>query len=135
MNMTILDIADQMQAAFRGVVARRFSDGTEEILIRVKYDDSNLKEYDLKNMLISSHDGNFIPLYQLVEIEYDQGFSIIRRENGQSEVSISAELDENIASPATILGALSNGPLDKIAKENNFSWRFAGRSEEQKKIL
>ena len=135
MNMTVLYIADQMQDAFRGVVAKRFSDGTEEILIRVKYNDSNLKEYDLKNMLISSHDGNFIPLYQLVEIEYDQGFSIIRRENGQSEVSISAELDENIASPATILGALSNGPLDKIAKENNFSWRFAGRSEEQKDTL
>jgi len=135
MNMTVLYIADQMQDAFRGVVAKRFSDGTEEILIRVKYNDSNLKEYDLKNMLISSHDGNFIPLYQLVEIEYDQGFSIIRRENGQSEVSISAELDENIASPATILGALSNGPLDKIAKENNFSWRFSGRSEEQKDTL
>tara|TARA_Y100001936_G_C16093385_1_gene688921 strand:- start:7633 stop:10728 length:3096 start_codon:yes stop_codon:yes gene_type:complete len=135
MNMTILDIANQIQAAFSGVVARRFSDGMEEILIRVKYDDSNLKEYDLKNMLILSQDRDFIPLYQLTDIKYDKGFSIIRRENGQSEVSITAELDESVTSPATILTELSNGPLDLIAKENNFSWRFSGRSEEQKETL
>ena len=54
----------------------------------------NLKEYDLKNMLILSQDQDFIPLYQLTDIKYDKGFSIIRRENGQSEVSITAELDE-----------------------------------------
>ena len=86
-------------------------------------------------MLILSQDRDFIPLYQLTDIKYDKGFSIIRRENGQSEVSITAELDESVTSPATILTELSNGPLDLIAKENNFSWRFSGRSEEQKETL
>ena len=131
LDLTIVDIADQMQAAVRGIVAKRFSDGSEEILVRVKYHDSNLKEFDLKNMLINSSNRNFIPLNQLVEINYDKGFSIIRRENGKSEIAITAELDEKITSPTTILQALSSGPLDNITEKNNFSWRFSGRSEEQ----
>lgn len=131
LDLTIVDVADQIQAAVRGIVAKRFSDGSEEILVRVKYHDNNLKELDLKNMLIKTSERNFIPLNQLVEINYDKGFSIIRRENGKSEISITAELDEKIMSPATILAALSSGPLDDITEKYNFSWRFSGRSEEQ----
>jgi len=135
LDLTVVDISDQMQAAIRGIVAKRFSDGSEEILVRVKYHDKDLKEFDLKNMLINTSESNYIPLNQLVEINYDKGFSIIRRENGKSEISITAELDEKITSPATILGALSSGPLDAISEKNNFSWRFSGRSEEQNDTL
>ena len=48
LGFTALDIADQIRAAFRGIIAKRFSDGTEEIIIRVRYDNSKLKESDLK---------------------------------------------------------------------------------------
>jgi multidrug efflux pump subunit AcrB len=135
LGFTALGIADQIRAAFRGIVAKRFSDGTEEIIIRVRYDNEKLKESDLKKMFIMSPTGNFIPLNQVVEINYEKGFSIIRRENGKSEVSIIAEIDENIIAPATILKALSDGPLDKIISNKGFSWRLAGRSEEQNETL
>ena len=135
LGFTALDIADQIRAAFRGIIAKRFSDGTEEIIIRVRYDNSKLKESDLKKMFIISPKGNFIPLNQVVEVDYEKGFSIIRRENGQSEVSITAELDEKIIAPSTMLKALSEGPLDAIISTKGFSWRLAGRSEEQNETL
>jgi len=135
LGLTTLDIANQIQAAFRGVEAKRFSDGSEEIIVKVKYKQTYLKEFDLKNMLITSLNGNLISIDQLVTINYERGFSIIRRENGKSEVSITAELDENTTSPVTIMQALSSGTLDKVTKENDFSWRFSGRSEEQKDTL
>ena len=135
LGFTALDIAGQIRAAFRGIIAKRFVDGTEEIIIRVRYDNSKLKESDLKKMFIISPKGNFIPLNQVVEVDYEKGFSIIRRENGQSEVSITAELDEKIIAPSTILKALSEGPLDAIISTKGFSWRLAGRSEEQNETL
>ena len=72
---------------------------------------------------------------QIVELEYEKGFSIIRRENGKSEVSITAEIDEKIIAPSTILNALSAGPLDDIIIDKGHSWRLAGRSEEQSETL
>ena len=135
LGFTALDIAGQIRAAFRGIIAKRFADGTEEIIIRVRYDNSKLKESDLKKMFIISPKGNFIPLNQVVEVDYEKGFSIIRRENGQSEVSITAELDEKIIAPSTMLKALSEGPLDAIISTKGFSWRLAGRSEEQNETL
>ena len=135
LGFTALDIAGQIRAAFRGIIAKRFADGTEEIIIRVRYDNSKLKESDLKKMFIISPKGDFIPLNQVVEVDYEKGFSIIRRENGQSEVSITAELDEKIIAPSTILKALSEGPLDDIISTKGFSWRLAGRSEEQNETL
>ena len=135
LGFTTLGIAEQIRAAFRGIVAKRFSDGKEEIIIRVRYENDKLKEGDLKNMFIMSPAGNFIPLNQIVEITYEKGFSIIRRENGRSEISIIAEIDENIIAPATILKALSDGPLDKVIVSEGFSWRLAGRSEEQNETL
>ena len=135
LGFTALDVAGQIRAAFRGIIAKRFADGTEEIIIRVRYDNSKLKESDLKKMFIISPKGNFIPLNQVVEVDYEKGFSIIRRENGQSEVSITAELDEKIIAPSTMLKALSEGPLDAIISTKGFSWRLAGRSEEQNETL
>jgi len=135
LGFTTLEVANQIRAAFRGIVAKRFSDGSEEILIRVRYDNQRLKESDLKNMFIMSSKKKFIPLSQIVELEYEKGFSIIRRENGKSEVSISAELDEKIIAPSTILKALSDGPLDEIIKDKDYTWRLAGRSEEQNETL
>ena len=135
LGFTTLGIAEQIRAAFRGIVAKRFSDGTEEIIIRVRYENEKLNERDLKKMYIMSPTGNFIPLNQIVEINYEKGFSIIRRENGRSEVSIIAEIDENIVAPATVLKALSDGPLDKVIVNEGFSWRLAGRSEEQNDTL
>jgi len=135
LGFTSLDIADQIRAAYRGIIAKRFSDGTEEIIIRVRYDNEKLKEGYLKKMFLMSPKGNFIPLNQIVEINYEKGFSIIKRENGKSEVSITAELDEKIIAPSTILKALSDGPLDDIISNKGFSWRLAGRSEEKKETL
>jgi len=135
LGFTSVGIADQIRSAFRGIVAKRFSDGSEEIIIRVRYDNEKLKEEDLKKMFIMSPAGNFVPLNQIVEINYEKGFSIIRRENGKSEVSIIAEIDENIIAPSDILKALSGGSLDEIVSNNGYSWRLAGRSEEQNETL
>lgn len=135
LGFSTLEIANQIRAAFSGTVAKRFSDGSEEIVIKVRYDNERLKELDLKNMFIISSAKNFIPLSQIVELGYEKGFSIIRRENGKSEISITAELNEKITAPATILNALSNGPLDEIISNKGYTWRLAGRSEEQNDTL
>ena len=42
------------------------------------------------------------------------------------------KFDENIIAPSDILKALSGGSLDEIVSNNGYSWRLAGRSEEQK---
>ena len=135
LGFTTLEVANQIRAAFRGIVVKRFSDGSEEVLIRIRHDNQRLREIDLKNMFIMSSTKNFIPLSQIVELEYEKGFSIIRRENGKSEVSITAEIDEKIIAPSTILNALSAGPLDDIIIDKGHSWRLAGRSEEQSETL
>ena len=96
LGFTTLEVANQISAAFRGIIVQRFSDGSEEILIRIKYDSKQLKEIDLKNMFIMSSKNNFIPLSQIVELAYEKGFQF-KRENGKTEISVTAEIMKNIA--------------------------------------
>ena len=61
LGFTTLEVANQISAAFRGIIVQRFSDGSEEKLIRIRYDSKQLKEIDLKNMIIITTKNNFIP--------------------------------------------------------------------------
>ncbi len=124
-------IAKEMRSVFEGIIAHKFYRGEDEVEIIVRNDPKFSKINTLSHIIIKSPKGEDVPLSEVVDYKTEQGFSIIRRQNGSREVAITAEIDENIANPDDIIKELINGPIKEISKTYEIDWRLAGRAEEQ----
>ncbi len=123
--------AKKIKATLEGVSVLKFFRGEEEIEIIVR---NNVKSFNLSNInsyLILSPRQNLIPLSEIVNIEKSQGFSVIKRNNGYREVSITAEIDETIVNPDDIMDEIENNLLLELNKKYDLDWSLAGRAEEQ----
>ena len=124
-------VAKKIRATFDGISISKFFRGAEEIEVIVRND---LNKYDIRflnSFLISSPNGNLIPLGEVVDIKSNQGFSVIKRQNGYREISITAEINENILNPDDFMRNFKEKTLSIINDKFDIEWRFAGRAEEQ----
>ena len=53
----------------------------------------------MNSFLLKSPKGILVPLGEIVSISKKQDFSVIKRRNGFREISITAEINENILNP------------------------------------
>ena len=123
--------AKKIKATLEGVSVTKFFRGEEEIEIVVR---NKAKSFNLSNInsyLLLSPKQNLVPLSEIVNIEKSQGFSVIKRNNGYREVSITAEIDENIVNPDDIMDEIENNLLVEMNKNYDLDWALAGRAEEQ----
>jgi len=135
LGFTSEDISSQVRAAFEGVIARKFARGDEEVTIRVQYPRDHVAADALQNFYLRSRGGAEVPLSEVITTHTEQGYARIKREDGVREVAITAEIDENVTSAATILQALPEDGLIEIAAKYGLKFRFAGKAEEQEETL
>tara|TARA_B100001123_G_scaffold449116_1_gene613119 strand:- start:1 stop:3111 length:3111 start_codon:yes stop_codon:yes gene_type:complete len=131
LGFTTQDVAEQMRGLLKGITAVKFIRGEDEIDVIVRYDPKYSSIEFFNNIILNSSSMGKIPLLEVVNLEYEQGFSIIRRENGKREVSVTAEIDESIANPDIIIDSIVNQTLSKLKNDYEVDWRLAGRAEEQ----
>lgn len=124
-------VAKEVRAVFDGISVRKFYRGEEEIEVIVRNDPLQTDLNYLSSFIIKSPSGVNVPLSEVVKYEEQQGFSIIKRQNGEREVSVTAEIDENILNPDDLTQELIRGPLKEIEQDYGIEWRLAGRAEEQ----
>jgi hydrophobic/amphiphilic exporter-1 (mainly G- bacteria), HAE1 family len=98
-------VANQLRAAFNGVVAEEVVVGGEtfEIDIRLAGDDG-LSLSDLTEFRITTPQGDMIPLSAIARIAEARGFSRIRHVNGVRTVTVSSDLDTRVANGREIIG-------------------------------
>lgn len=131
LGFTTESVGRQVRAAFEGVIAKRFARGDEEVLIRVQLPRDRIDAGLLRELYIRAPGGHEVPLTEIVTIEEDRGFAIIRREDGRREVAVTAEVDEAVANPTLLTAELEETVLPAVAAAHNVSFRLAGKAEEQ----
>ena len=128
-------VGRQVRNAFEGAIARRYARGDEEVSIRVRLPRSDVTLQALYDLTLRSPGGKEVPLSEVVELREDSGFARIRREAGQREVAVFAEIDETLTSLDQVVELASRTTLPEIAQRYGLSWRFAGKFEEQERTL
>lgn len=123
-------LAKKIKASFDGVSVNKFFRGEEEIEILVRNSPEKLNVNFIKSYLIVSPNDKLIPLSEIVNIKKAQGFSVIKRNNGFREVSITAEINESLINPDNIIKEIKN-ILFILEKKYSIDWVLAGRAEEQ----
>lgn len=131
LGFSIEDVSAQVRSAFSGSVPRKFAFGDEEISIRVKRTSRDLGTAALRNFELKSRNGDFVPLSEVVALLEQQGFAAIRREDGKTLVSITADLDTDVFTTEQAEIALVEDGLPDIATKYGIEYKFAGRSKER----
>ncbi len=135
-GLSINDVQNYISVAIGGDVLTQTLEGRERYGVRVRYprEMRNTPEA-IKNMLITTSKNTQIPLGELVDIQYEAGPQMIKREDTflNSYVLFDradgvAEVNAVEAAKAKILSEIDNGNL-KVP--SGVSYRFAGNFENQ----
>jgi len=132
MGFTTVDVARQVRNAIDGAIAKRFPRGDEEIRVRVQYPREVVDNALLDHFYLRSPSGRQVALKEVVEFRDSIGFARIRREDGQREVSVKAEVDMLVTRPDRIIEAVQRDGLIDIAERYGLEYSFAGRAEDQR---
>lgn len=133
LGFSIDEVGHQVRDAFEGVIPRRFAVGDDEVAIRVTRLSQDNGISALRNFELKALDGNYIPLAEVVTLTERQGFSSIRRQNGKTIVSVTADLDTDIITTDQAISQLKDAGLASITSKYNIDYNFGGRNEERKK--
>ncbi len=124
-------VSKKIKESFDGVLISNFFRGEEEVELIIRTDPKSISISNINSFLIKSPTGGLVPLGEIVNISKQQDFSVIKRRNGFREISITAEINENILNPDYFFKKFENEVLYKIKDDYNIKWKLAGRSEEQ----
>lgn len=123
-----------MRGALQGTIAQRFARNDEEITVRVQYPRDVVNAGILETLYLRSPSGGQVPLDEITTRRDDIGFSRIKRVDGAREVAITAEIDTDQVTTASLENALTSGEtpvVRDVAERYGLRFEFKGRSEEQ----
>lgn len=133
LGFTIQSAGTQVRNAFEGAIAKRFARGDEEVTVRVMQNAAGRGPQALRDLYLRSPDGRQVPLLEVVRLREKAGFSVIQRRDGKTTISVTADVDNNVATNMEIIEALRASALPDIARKYGVDYSFSGREEERAK--
>jgi len=132
LGLTLADLATQVRQGFYGDEAQRIQRGRDDIRVMVRYPlDQRKSLADVENMRIRLPDGTQIPFNTVAEVQYGRGYATIKRVDRRRVVSVSADVDENVANAGEINAELWESALPALRSEfPGLQYRFAGEQRE-----
>jgi multidrug efflux pump subunit AcrB len=134
-GFTNQSVARQVRNAFEGAIAQRFSRDQEEIIVRVKLDESSMRRETIRDLYLRAPDGSEVPITEVVDFKSALGFSQIRREDGLRQVSVTAEVETSITTSNVVMGIVNRDIAPEIKRKYGVFLEFKGRAEEQRTAL
>ena len=130
LNLRVSDIVGQLSSATDGYLVQTFTEGVDEIDLRVKL--SDLNDDEIGAFLFRLPNGEYVPFTDLVTMNTTQGFETIVHQYGSPAVVVSGDLDPG--APTTvgeILGQLEEGVLRELAETRGVSYSFEGKNRDE----
>ena len=130
LNLRVSDIVNQLSSATDGYLVQTFTEGVDEIDLRVKLADLNKDE--IGAFLFRLPSGEYVPFTDLISTHTTQGFETIVHQYGSPAVVVTGDLDPN--APTTvgeILAQLEEGVLRELAETRGVSYSFEGKNKDE----
>ena len=136
LGLTPEEIGRQLRAGYAGRRVQIFNENNAELEVRVLATDterervSYLAQYPIKTL-----NNGWVPLQSVASLSPRRGIDIIRHQNGELAIRISADVNTEINNTLTILDDIKATKLDPILDKYNLSFGLAGQSAEDAKML
>ena len=137
LGLNATDLAQQVRGAFYGVEALRQQRGRDEVKVMVRLPESERQStFTVEHLILRTEQGGEIPLAEAAEIEAGRAYTEIKRHKGHRIVAVTAEVDEQIATANSIIGAVSANELEALQKKYpGLRYSLAGEQELQRESL
>ena len=103
-------LAQRVREAFEGVESLTVQRGRNEVEIVVRYAESQRRSLDdVESMRIRTPAGAEVPFSEVAVVDMERGYTTLRRVGGRRVVTVSADVQENVANAEEIIGDLRGG--------------------------
>src|SRR5690606_23384454 len=83
LGLTTMELGTQLRAAFDGALVQTYQQGEDEIEVRVLLPEEQRKHVGaLSQLLIRVPDGRLVPIEQVMDVQYEQGFDALHHADG-----------------------------------------------------
>ena len=133
LGFTYASVARQLSGAFSGQLVQLFTDGQDEVEVRVQYPRNEQQSLAAINgMKLTTPSGESVALSSVVNWQYKQGFDVMRHVDGVLAVTVIGEVDKSINNPNQVLQELENSTLTELTARYGLSYSLEGQSARQK---
>lgn len=133
LGLSLQDVARQVRQAFYGDEAQRVQRGRDDVRVMVRYPQSSRKSLgDVEQMRVRLADGTAVPFSAVGKYDIDRGYSTIYRADRRRIVAVTADVDENVATPNEIVADLSKNVLPVLLADfDGVTYTLQGEQAEQ----
>ena len=136
LGFTYVSLGRQLSDAFSGRLAQIFTDGEDEVEVRVQFPASQQASLGtINNMQVVSPKGERVPLNSVASWTTQQGFDAMRHVDGQLAVTVLGDVDNNANNANQILESLKNTALPKLEKKYGISYTIEGQNKRQAETM
>ncbi|MCJ7772050.1 MAG: efflux RND transporter permease subunit [Desulfobacterales bacterium] len=135
-DVSVMDIAQALNASFEGAVATSVRQGKEDIDIRVRFpEDARMNKKSLDDVMISNGSGGLIPLERVTHVKKQPGYTQINRLNYKRIVQVQAEVDTDVITSIQVNRLLAIKFKDIEKRYTGYSISYGGEQEETGKRM
>jgi multidrug efflux pump subunit AcrB len=132
LGFTYASVARQLSASFSGKLVQIFTDGQDEVEVRVQSPrDEQATLATIGSMNVQSPSGERVALSSVVQWKNQQGFDVMRHVDGLLAVTVIAEVDKSTNNPNEILAQLEETTLQELTARYGFNYSLEGQSARQ----
>ena len=98
LGLSLSDLARQVRAGFYGDEAMRIQRGRDEVKVMIRYPESERQSLgNIESMRVRTPAGDMVPFNRVAQVEVGRGFATIERADRQRVISVTADLDQDVA--------------------------------------
>jgi multidrug efflux pump subunit AcrB len=137
LGVTMADIATQLRQGYYGDEVLKIQRGKDDIKVMVRYAKQEREtESSIDRFRIRTKDNREIPLNQVARIETQRGYATIKRVDRHRVITVTSNLDEDIANARNIVNDLSNNFLpDMIKRFPGVDYDLEGQAKRSKESM
>ena len=137
LGLTEADLARQLRSAFFGAEAIRQQRGRDEIRVYVRRPESEREsEYFLETMMVRLPNGGEMPLAEAAHVSRGRAYTSISRINGRRVLTVTADVDEDVANAAEINSALRSDFMPGVADDvPGLTFDFSGEDRSRRESI
>jgi multidrug efflux pump subunit AcrB len=137
LGVTMADIATQIRQAYYGDEVLQVQRGKNDIKVMVRYPEQERRtEASIDELRIRTRDNREIPLNQVAGIETRRGYSTIQRVDRHRVITVTSDLDEEMANAQKIVQDLKGTYLMELARKYpGISFDLEGQAQQSQESM
>lgn len=136
LGFTYVSLGRQLSDAFSGRLVQIYTDGEDEIEVRVQY--PKAEQFSLatiNKMQVVAPNGERLPLSSVASWSTQRGFDAMRHFDGQLAVTVVGEVDKTVNNANQILANLQATTLPELEQKYGLIYSLEGQNKNQAKAM